>query len=744
MMLLVLYQVVSSGCQGITAVSEVNRPPKTREEWRPAPKGQSPTRYENVAFTSTPPGAEVYLDGSGIGATPVSADVPLTVSRQDQWTVSYRPAISKGSSLASDFELMTLVPAMFSTTVVDLYGRDRVQFQGGGRLYFPEKVIAANRTGQSRESVNQETRQVQFRFKGLVGDAALHLPDDKNVDLNFGTVRKQRSVRCSLHFARKGAAIGVLEPRNASVEQSTDGLLVSPGGLEQDGLGRWWLDGRWLDDPSISIKLARLGGQWIPPSEALVIPLPAVYGEDSVALEKEVPLSGIPWDWTKSKDWPPIDDTPMSAEANTSWARRLAKEWLTRKDDAPNPYHWLMDGLILRALSEQTDSAHVEDEVRSFIRGLIGHKINMAFMDFGKADPAIDPARSFEIQEDTIRGIQDSSKRFLLLREAEKGATRESSNQSARYVMQVDLAGIEVDTKEHIARNAGRVQIGTHREPNPQYCELSRERDAAQEVLANAASEGLAAESSAERHEGAAVIRCLLGGALAHNSRLSPGNAEGLLRGTVHSVMAANAERQKEAAHQAEMAQARSLVDQANTQLSSLAEFTEEPIYQEFRTEDRYVVKTATATAYVKVVDTQASDSVAFSRKIIVDTTVSGTSQEANPATGTPGHGLDIASDTELRRDVSAKLTQALARQVLEGFVFRLGLEAYGEAKAAGERHDADGFAESGMRFLLSPAASAYPEQASEIRVFLEGLLQRASRNEQEVRIAELLGLDSR
>ena len=79
------------------------------------------------------------------------------------------------------------------------------------------------------------------------------------------------------------------------------------------------------------------------------------------------------------------------------------------------------------------------------------------------------------------------------------------------------------------------------------------------------------------------------------------------------------------------------------------------------------------------------------------------------------------------------KLTAELVQQIQEGFLSRLGLEYYAEAKFAEECGDADKFAENAIRFLLSPAASANPNQAHDIASLLDGLVQRATRSQHGV-----------
>ena len=170
-----------------------------------------------------------------------------------------------------------------------------------------------------------------------------------------------------------------------------------------------------------------------------------------------------------------------------------------------------------------------------------------------------------------------------------------------------------------------------------------------------------------------------------------------------------------------------------------MSEYTEEPVYHDFHTEDRYVTKKALATAYVKVVDPNAPDNVLFSRKIVSDVMVADTLEEANADLGKKGHALDLPSDQQMKRDASAKLTKELTQQIEEGFLFRLGLEYYANAKFAEANGDAEKFADNAIRFLLSPAAKAYPNQAHDISLLLDGLAQRATRSTQNVSFADLI-----
>jgi hypothetical protein len=303
----------------------------------------------------------------------------------------------------------------------------------------------------------------------------------------------------------------------------------------------------------------------------------------------------------------------------------------------------------------------------------------------------------------------------------------------------VDLVGLEVDTQERIAQNGGNVQIGTHRHANPEYYDLLKARVGAEQVLANISSQSVEANAQAEQKQGDALSRLLVGGALAHNKALTPADSGGILIGAMGSLFGADAEKQKSEAYQSQLAQAQSAVNDLSQRVSSMSEYSEEPIYQEFHTEDRYVVKKAVATAYVKAVDPQVVDNVYFTRKIVTDITVADTLEEANPAIGKKGHALDLPSDQQMKRDVSSKLTKELVQQVNEGFLSRIGLEYYANAILAERRGEADRFAENAIRFLLSPAAKAYPSQAGEVRLLLGGVIQRAARSVNHVRITELI-----
>jgi hypothetical protein len=693
--------------------------PKTREAWYQVKSDvESKSNFSSVVFNSIPKGATVSIADVLVGTTPVSTDL------RDRANIEER---------------------VFETYLEKI--QTNMLFGGGILKYceFSELVLSNTPTGQLREVVKPDDRNVEFHFEDLVGEKTLHLPDDNKVEFNFGEVRKAKSVKCQLQLGVVDAGIGVVESKDAAVEQVGGSLFVSLNGLEQDGIGRWWFNGQQLENGKLSIKLVRIAGQWIPPAEPVVVNLPKKYTAGPVDVAMDVPLKTVPWFWTHYTNWPAIDGTVMTEEQRESLKSSLNDTWSGRGTNGINPCTAVFSGLMLRALSETNDSMRLEEELREFIGGIANHKINIAFRDFHKVDPATDTAISFEIQEDTLQGLRDAGSRYFLLTDAARYDQTNSASQGGMnpvvempdYLMLVDLVGIEGDTQERVARESGKVKIGTSKHSNPEYYDLLKARIASQQILANIAAGSIEANSQAEKNQGDALTRILIGGALANKNLLTPTDSAGILGSALNSLFGSNAEQNKSEAYQAQLAQAQSAVNDLSQKLSSMNEYTEEPIYHDFRTEDRYVTKKALATAYVKVVDPNVPDNVFFSRKIVSDVTVADTFEEANADTGKKGHALDLPSDQQMKRDVSAKLTKELTQQIEEGFLFRLGLEYYANAKFAEANGDAEKFAVNAIRFLLSPAAKAYPNQAHDISLLLDGLVQRATRNAQIVNFAD-------
>jgi hypothetical protein len=738
-----------SGCAGMVMSQKVHRTPKTREEWGQVESDvYSKSNFTTVAFNSVPPGATVFVDNALIGKTPASTNFPRRVDIKELYLTTYREEL-RSQGLWAIFVLedgITLgALCFFDFPVYFHYIKTGDVIDRPGYFNFPEKVLTNAPTGLFREIVKPDERKVEFHFEDLVGEKTLHLPDDNKIEFNFGEVRKYKAVKCNLRLGSADACVSVVEPKDVLSGQLGNNFWVSPAGLEQDGIGRWWLNGEQLENAKLSIKLVRTAGQWIPPAEPIVIDLPQKYTAGSVDVAMDVPLKAVPWFWTHHTNWPAIDGAAMTEDQCESWKLSLNDALSGRGTNGTNPYAAVFSGLILRALSETNDSVRLEGELREFIGGMVGHKINIAFRDFHKVDSATDKALSFEIQEDTLQGLRVAGNRYFLFTDAARYDQTNSASQVGMnllvempdYLMLVDLVGIEGDTQERIARSSGKVQISTSKYPNPEYYDLLKARIASQQILANISSGSIEANSQAEKNQGDALTRLLVGGALAHNNALTPADSGGILAGVMGSLFRSDAEEKKSQAYQAQLAEAQSAVNELSQKLSSINEYTEEPIYHDFHTEDRYVTKKALATAYVKVVDPNAQDNVLFSRKIVSDVTVADTLEEANAETGKKGHALDLPSDQQMKRDASSGLTKELTQQIEEGFLFRLGLEYYANAKFAEANGDAEKFADNAIRFLLSPAAKAYPNQARDISLLLKGLVQRATRNPQNVSFAE-------
>lgn len=754
--------LISSGCTAIQDNSNIkqglNRPVITKEIWDTTKtEVYSTSNFTTVSFTSKPDGASVFI-GSVIGSqllgkTPVSKRLPNVVDVQEQTATTYQEELrvqkATGAAGLADVPINTASLAITLGTlglvepdVARLHSTSDYQIIRRGNYaeyVFPEKVLSNTLTGKIREVVRSKEKLVEFRYEDLVGKVRLVLPEDEKADFDFGTVRTAKTVICNLRLPAKDAQVSVVTPTNAAITKSGSGLLVTPQGLEQDGVGRWWLGGQQLVNCTLAIKLHRTTGQWIPSEDPISIELPRKYTAGSLQLNADVPLTAIPWYWSQHTDWSPVEGTGIDDIERQAWKSKLQLLWSAR-EKTTNAYGAFLAGLFVKQFSE--NDVGLRNELGSFLRALADRKINVAFPSFRKVDPATDSALAFEIQEDAIRGLREAGNAHFLFTESSTTPGKDQGTQDPDYVMLVDLVNIGIDTQERIARSAGKVQIGTRKYANPEYYDLLKARVGSEQMLARIGSGSIEANSQASKQEGDALARLLVGGELANRNALSPVDSGGMLLGVMGSLFGADAEKQKAQAYQVQLVQAQSAVSELSRKLASMSEYNEDPIYQDFQTEDRYVVKKALATAYVKVVLPNAPAKELFSRKIISDVTVSDTFEEANPALGKKGKALDLPSDQQMKRDVSTKLTQELSGQIRDGFLFKLGLEYYAQAKYAEKKGDAGTFGESAIQFLLSPAAKAYPKQAHDVSVVLDGLVKRAVQSTQNTGIDSLFGME--
>jgi hypothetical protein len=438
---------------------------------------------------------------------------------------------------------------------------------------------------------------------------------------------------------------------------------------------------------------------------------------------------------------PPVNASAISGERQEAWKAGLAKSWASRAT-ASSLHEAVVAGMFLQALTGD-DAPRIREELGALLQEAAARRMKVNLPDFRKVDPTTDAALVFEIQEDTLRSIREAGDaHFRITDKTAQQVNPAVTNQAPDFVMLVDVVNITTDTQERIARSAGKVQIGTKRHANPEYSDLLKARVASEHMLAQIAAGGIEAGAAASKQEGDALMRLLVGGSLANRNMLSPTDSGGILLGIADSFFGADANKQKAQAYNAQLAQARAAVNQISQRLSQMSEFNEEAIFQDFRTEDRFVVKKALATAYVKVIAPNAPDKELFSRKVFSDVTVSDTFEEANQTLGKKGKPLDLPSDQQMKRNVASKLTQEVSQQIRDGFLFRLGLEHYAQAKVAERQGSIEKFAESAVQFLLSPAARAYPAQAHDTLVLLDGLIRRATRNSQNQQLDKLFGFE--
>jgi len=451
----------------------------------------------------------------------------------------------------------------------------------------------------------------------------------------------------SKRFPAADACIDIVEPETIPALRPNDNVVLSPDGLEQDGIGRWWLNGKELEQAILTIKLRMSKGQWIPPNEPLTVQLPRIYSSTPVNVEHNVQLRPIAWSWRKNSTWPLLNETVLDEASKKSWQLKLQGAWSATNDDNGVPSKRIFPALLFRQLLNPQDRAPIESDIRSLLHKLQDSKIEVRFDEFRRVGADVDAARAFEVQEDTIRTVREKAGKFF------------------------------------------RVAAGVQSEP-------------------------------------------------ARNTLHS------VQAGALNSLFASNVEQTQANEYRAQLAQTQSVVNQLSQKLSSMNENIEEPIYHEFQHEDRYVVKKAVATAYLKVFNAGAPDTVIFSRKIVSDVTKADRFSTADAALGKKGDPLELPSDLQMKRDVTVSISAELAGQLKEGFLDRIGLEHYARAKAAQEMGDAETFAENGISFLFSPAAAMYTEQADDVLLLLDGLVRRATRSSRKVGIPDLFGLTVR
>ncbi len=753
---------LSSGCVSAKhnkIVSQgINRAPKTKMVWTVEPAGVYSTKsFTTVKFQSSPPGAIVQVGDSPLGTTPLVMRYPHLVDLERQSQITYLEELrvsgrylgaAVGSGLLGGVTfggsiLVELAAAKKGAWAPSATTSDyQVSGSNGMKNYvFPEKVLSNSPTGRSREIPKPEERTVTFRYEDFVGQKTLHLPKDDKVEFDFGSQRKAKPVTLKLRLDSDDAYLGAQSPTNASVMRTADSTTVSLAGLEQDGIGRWWFKGQEVKNHAISLRLYRATGQWVPPEEAIIVNLPQKYAVGPVELSMGIPLKAIPWSWTRKTESPRVDATVISGAQREAWKAGLEKAWASRAT-VPNLQEAVVSGMFLQALGGD-DAARIREELGAFLQHAAARRMKVASPNFRKVDPATDTALVFEIQEDTLRNVRDSADAFFRISDpTAQQVNPAAATQPPDYVMLVDVVNITIDTQERIARSAGKVQIGTRRQANSDYSDLLKARVASEHMLARIAVGGIEAGAAASKQEGDALMRLLVGGALANRNLLSSADSGGILLGVVDSFFGADASKQKAQAYNAQLAQAQSAVNEISRRLSLMSEFNEEPIYQDFRTEDRFVVKRAIATAYIKVVAPSAPERELFSRKVFSDVTVSDTFEEANPTLGKKGKPLDLPSDQQMKRNVASKLTQEVSQQIRDGFLFRVGLEHYAQAKVAEKQGNIEKFAEGAVAFLLSPAARAHPAQAHDALMLLDGLIRRATRSSQNQHLDKLFGLE--
>ena len=754
---LIVAGMVGSGCTVMQHNRTINqglkRQPKTKTDWTVVTSNvYSTNKFAAVSLDSKPPGAAVFLGEALVGTTPVSTRFPQFVDVEQQISISYLEELrlKKDMAAVAIADVLTLgviVSGPFSKPGTFGGTGDTTEYSvtwlpGGLKEFtFHEKVLSNSPTGQFREIAKLDEKEIIFRFEDLEGRSRLQLPKENRIEFDFGAVRKAKPVIVSLRLDSNDAYLGAQSPTNASVIRTESSTTVSLAGLEQDGIGRWWFKGQEVKNYSIPLRLYRATGQWSPPEAAIVVNLPLKYTAGPVELSMDVPIKAIPWDWARRTDLPPVNASAISGERQEAWKAGLAKSWASRAT-APSLHEAVVSGIFLQALGGD-DAPRIREELGVLLQDAAARRLKVNFPDFRKVDPTTDAALVFEIQEDTLRSIREAGDaHFRITDKTAQQVNPAVTNQPPDFVMLVDVVNITTDTQERIARSAGKIQIGTKRHANPEYSDLLKARVASEQMLARIAAGGIEAGAAASKQEGDAFMRLLVGGALANGNMLSPTDSGGILLGIADSLFGADANKQKAQAYNAQLAQAQAAVNQISRRLSQMSEFNEEAIFQDFRTEDRFVVKKALATAYVKVIAPNAPDRELFSRKVFSDVTISDTFEEANPTLGKKGKPLDLPSDQQMKRNVASKLTQEVSQQIRDGFLFRLGLEHYAQAKVAERQGNIEKFTESAVQFLLSPAARAYPAQAHDTLVLLDGLIRRATRNSQNQQLDKLFGFE--
>ena len=349
---LILIATFCSGCVDLAVTAKLHRTPKTREEWSQVGwNAESKSNFTSVAFNSRPQGATISIANVFAGTTPVSADLPDKTDTEERVFETYRAETKFNSQWLGVIDTILLLPLIYDISVMNQYQKSGDVFSDGhGGWIFPEKILSRTSTGQFREIVKPDERRVEFHFEDLLGEKTLHLPDDNKIEFDFGEVRKARTVKCQLLLGVVDACIGVVEPKDASIEQLGGSLFVYPPELEQDGIGRWWFNGEQLENAKLPIKLVRTAGQWIPPTEPVVVDLPQKYTAGSVDVAADVPLKAVPWFWTHHTNWPAIDGTVMTEEQRESLKSSLNDTWSGRRTNGINPYTAVFSGLMLRAL----------------------------------------------------------------------------------------------------------------------------------------------------------------------------------------------------------------------------------------------------------------------------------------------------------------------------------------------------------------------------------------------------------
>ena len=491
---------------------------------------------------------------------------------------------------------------------------------------------------------------------------------------------EERTIRLTCRVSDPRARVSaVIDGADTSQSYSLARPQVIEIPASQSGDGNWTVCGR----PTRSITLLVEGeGRRLPKSRSISIDLPERYRPGSHEVPVEVPIVVSQFRWTGR----PTSHTAVQSD----------------------PTH----GRLIAGVFESTDSSsELEELSKKSFETALGVEAFKRFSPF-------DEAATFEVRRDVMHLIRDRGGLHTTVVDAESKAKMPDLR------VQVDLVDAILETSESVARTSGSVQVGVRKSPNVVYHDLVKARVAAEGLLAGIASGKLDADAARSSNEATAALRLLAGASVGRD--LGRVASASTLFGALDALLSANTERQRSGGYQELVDQARLRVADLDAAIRSMSPETSEPVYHEFRNEDKYVVKSARALAYVRITDVTTNREI-VDRKIVVEVVEADAYREGDARLGRAADPLELPPDGQMRSKAREQLAEHIVRAIVDGYLGKLGLEHAERALLAEGRLDGDEFAVHAVKFLTSPAASVHAERAESILASLQDLVEQVA-----------------